>query len=91
MRGAVRRGRRQPAGAGADGEELDRLRPGHGLHAADLPRYGAPPAPRDGRVVDWARHAPAIRAEIHRGIDDADYVIALKVLRQLIRNTGGEV
>ncbi|WP_327000121.1 MarR family winged helix-turn-helix transcriptional regulator [Dactylosporangium sp. NBC_01737] len=38
-----------------------------------------------------ARHAPAIRALIHDGIDDADYVTALKVLRQLIRNTGGAV
>lgn len=36
-------------------------------------------------------HAPAIRARIHQGIDDADYVTTLKVLRQLIRNTGGSV
>jgi len=36
------------------------------------------------------RHAPAIRARIHQGIDDADYVTALKVLRQMIRNTGGD-
>jgi hypothetical protein len=35
------------------------------------------------------QHAPAIRALIHKGIDDADYVTALKVLRQLILNTGG--
>ncbi|AJC61426.1 hypothetical protein GZL_08903 [Streptomyces sp. 769] len=28
---------------------------------------------------------------IHRGIDDADYVTALKVLRQMIRNTGGSL
>ncbi|MFB8167150.1 MarR family winged helix-turn-helix transcriptional regulator [Kitasatospora purpeofusca] len=41
--------------------------------------------------VDLARNAPAIRAAIHAGIDDADYVTALKVLRQLIRNTGGTV
>jgi hypothetical protein len=39
--------------------------------------------------LDWARHAPAIRARIHDGIDDADYVSALKVLRQMIRNTAG--
>ncbi|WP_208020988.1 hypothetical protein [Verrucosispora sioxanthis] len=39
--------------------------------------------------VTVARHAPTIRAQIHKGIDDADYVTALKVLRQLIRNTGG--
>lgn len=38
-----------------------------------------------------ARHAPAIRARIHADIDDADYVTTLKVLRQLIRNTGGTV
>lgn len=36
-------------------------------------------------------HAPAIRARIHQGIDDADYVTTVKVLRQLIRNTGGPV
>ncbi|MGA5044503.1 MarR family transcriptional regulator [Streptomyces arboris] len=36
------------------------------------------------------RHAPAIRGRIHQGIDDADYVTALKVLRQMIRNTGGD-
>ncbi|GAA2068605.1 hypothetical protein GCM10009801_16980 [Streptomyces albiaxialis] len=35
------------------------------------------------------QHAPAIRDRIHAGIDDADYVTALKVLRQMIRNTGG--
>ena len=35
------------------------------------------------------RHAPAIRAAIHDGIADADYVTALKVLRRLIQNTGG--
>ncbi|MCT2589774.1 MarR family transcriptional regulator [Streptomyces sp. N2-109] len=34
-------------------------------------------------------HAPAIRDRIHQGIDDADYVTALKVLQQMIRNTGG--
>ncbi len=37
------------------------------------------------------RHAPAIRAQIHEGIDDADYVTALKVLRQMLRNTGHPV
>ncbi|GAA3126324.1 MarR family transcriptional regulator [Streptomyces echinatus] len=35
------------------------------------------------------RHAPAIRDRIHQGIDDADYVTTLKVLRQMIANTGG--
>ncbi|KDN80749.1 MarR family winged helix-turn-helix transcriptional regulator [Kitasatospora cheerisanensis] len=39
--------------------------------------------------VDFKQHAPAIRAAIHQGISDADYVTTLKVLRQLIRNTGG--
>lgn len=34
------------------------------------------------------RHAPEIRARIHQGVDDADYVTALKVLQQMIRNTG---
>ncbi|MFG1610862.1 MarR family transcriptional regulator [Actinoplanes sp. NPDC049265] len=37
----------------------------------------------------FKEHAPAIRSLIHNGIDDADYIAALKVLRQLIRNTGG--
>ncbi|WP_369148333.1 MarR family transcriptional regulator [Streptomyces sp. R44] len=41
--------------------------------------------------VDFKRHAPAIRARIHEGIDDADYVTALKVLRQMLRNTGHAV
>ncbi|MFG1914893.1 MarR family transcriptional regulator [Micromonospora sp. NPDC048898] len=35
------------------------------------------------------QHAPAIRARIHHGIDDADYVTTLKVLRQMIQNTDG--
>ncbi|GAA4061074.1 MULTISPECIES: MarR family winged helix-turn-helix transcriptional regulator [Actinomadura] len=39
--------------------------------------------------VDFKRHAPAIRERIHQGIDDADYVTALKVLQQMIRNVGG--
>ncbi|WP_217238474.1 MarR family transcriptional regulator [Streptomyces sp. AC555_RSS877] len=37
------------------------------------------------------QHAPAIRDQIHRGIDDADYVTTLKVLQQMIRNTGSTV
>ncbi len=37
------------------------------------------------------QHAPAIRAHIHQGIDDADYVTTLKVLQQMIRNTGSTV
>ncbi|MGW5785846.1 MarR family transcriptional regulator [Streptomyces sp. NPDC003757] len=39
--------------------------------------------------VDLARNAPAIRAALHEGIDDADYVTTLKVLQRLIRNAGG--
>lgn len=39
--------------------------------------------------VSLKAHAPAIRARIHRGIDDADYVTALKVLRRMIENVGG--
>jgi hypothetical protein len=42
----------------------------------------------DRARADFKRHAPAIRDRIHQGIDDADYVIALKVLQQMIRNTG---
>ncbi|WP_416968859.1 MarR family winged helix-turn-helix transcriptional regulator [Streptomyces sp. 4F14] len=34
------------------------------------------------------RHAPAIREEMHEGIDDADYVTTVKVLRRLILNSG---
>ncbi|KAB1138104.1 MarR family transcriptional regulator [Micromonospora sp. DT46] len=45
-------------------------------------------AGEDARV-SLKQHAPAIRARIHKGIDDADYVATLKVLRQLILNTGG--
>ncbi|MFJ6351487.1 MarR family transcriptional regulator [Streptomyces sp. NPDC092046] len=41
--------------------------------------------------VDLARNAPAIRAALHEGIDDADYVTTMKVLQRLIRNAGGPV
>ncbi|MGW0189171.1 MarR family transcriptional regulator [Streptomyces sp. NPDC003362] len=37
--------------------------------------------------VDLKQHAPAIRARIHEGVDDADYVTALKVLQRMIHNT----
>ncbi|WP_030668931.1 MarR family winged helix-turn-helix transcriptional regulator [Streptomyces sp. NRRL B-1347] len=40
--------------------------------------------------VDLKRNAPAIRAALHQGIDDADYVTTVKVLQQLIRNAGGK-
>ncbi|MDX3522677.1 MarR family transcriptional regulator [Streptomyces scabiei] len=41
--------------------------------------------------VDLARNAPSIRAALHEGIDDADYVTTVKVLQRLIRNAGGTV
>ncbi|OXM58081.1 transposase [Amycolatopsis thailandensis] len=41
--------------------------------------------------VDLARNAPAIRAALHDGIDDTDYVTTVKVLQRLIRNAGGMV
>lgn len=46
------------------------------------------PAGEEARVSTGA-HAPAWRAAIHEGIDDADYVTTLKVLRRMIRNVGG--
>ncbi|BCJ39641.1 hypothetical protein GCM10010168_79040 [Actinoplanes ianthinogenes] len=39
--------------------------------------------------VRFQGHAPEIRARIHDGVDDADYLVALKVLRRMIENTGG--
>ncbi|AZM92676.1 MULTISPECIES: MarR family winged helix-turn-helix transcriptional regulator [Streptomyces] len=39
--------------------------------------------------VDFSRNGPAIRAALHEGIDEADYVTTVRVLRQLIRNAGG--
>ncbi|MFG3510299.1 MarR family transcriptional regulator [Streptomyces sp. NPDC047821] len=41
--------------------------------------------------VDLARNAPAIRAALHEGIDEADYVTTVKVLQRLIRNAGRTV
>ncbi|MGW0916545.1 MarR family transcriptional regulator [Streptomyces sp. NPDC002784] len=43
----------------------------------------------DQARVDLARNAPAIRAALHEGIDDADYVTTVRVLQRLIRNAGG--
>ncbi|MEV5315142.1 MarR family transcriptional regulator [Streptomyces sp. NPDC052610] len=37
--------------------------------------------------IDLKQHAPAIRARIHEGVDDADYVTAMKVLQRMIHNT----
>ncbi|MFF4880797.1 MULTISPECIES: MarR family winged helix-turn-helix transcriptional regulator [unclassified Micromonospora] len=45
----------------------------------------------DEARADLKKHAPAIRDRIHQGIEDTDYVTALKVLRQMIRNTDGPV
>ncbi|WP_199552271.1 MarR family transcriptional regulator [Streptomyces sp. N35] len=39
--------------------------------------------------VELRRNTPAIRGALHAGIDDADYVTTVKVLKQLIRNAGG--
>ncbi|MEV7519720.1 MarR family transcriptional regulator [Streptomyces sp. NPDC091371] len=39
--------------------------------------------------VGLKQHFPALRGAIHEGIDDADYVTTLKVLRQMILNAGG--
>jgi hypothetical protein len=47
-------------------------------------------AGEDARL-DLARNAPAIRAALHEGIEEADYVTTVKVLQQLIRNAGGVV
>jgi hypothetical protein len=41
--------------------------------------------------LDMTSHAPAIRALIHAGVDDADYAAALRVLHRLIENVGGPV
>ncbi|WP_354644148.1 MarR family transcriptional regulator [Kitasatospora camelliae] len=46
--------------------------------------------PGDEARAGLKEHAPAIREGIHRGIDDADYVTTLRVLQQMIRNTGAE-
>jgi hypothetical protein len=35
----------------------------------------------------WKAYGPEIRALIHRGIDDADYAVAVRVLKRLIANT----
>lgn len=81
----------------------DYLRPEDDLaaEAEDLLERGRLTRDGDGRLwiteagdearAALQRHAPAIRGRIHEGIDDADYVTTLKVLRQMIRNTGGTV
>ncbi|MGI5182644.1 MarR family transcriptional regulator [Dactylosporangium sp. CA-152071] len=44
------------------------------------------PAGDEARTT-FAQHAPAVRAHIHNGIPDTDYVTTVKVLQQMIRNT----
>ncbi|MFI6451939.1 MarR family transcriptional regulator [Streptosporangium amethystogenes] len=44
--------------------------------------------PGEKARTDLEQYAPAIRDRIHEGIDDADYVTTLKVLQQMLRNTG---
>ncbi|MEV0902941.1 MarR family transcriptional regulator [Actinoplanes sp. NPDC049802] len=36
--------------------------------------------------LEMKSHAPAIRARIHEGVDDADYVTTLRVLQKMISN-----
>ncbi|MFD9335784.1 hypothetical protein ACFWBF_15435 [Streptomyces sp. NPDC060028] len=43
------------------------------------------------KVGGTSRNAPAIRADLHEGIGDADCVTTMKVLQRLIRNAGGMV
>ncbi|MDL4772053.1 MULTISPECIES: MarR family winged helix-turn-helix transcriptional regulator [Thermomonosporaceae] len=45
--------------------------------------------PGDKARAGVKEHAPTIGVRIHKDIDDADYVTTLKVLKQLIQNTGG--
>ncbi|MFE1771246.1 MarR family transcriptional regulator [Streptomyces sp. NPDC059008] len=45
----------------------------------------------DQARADLKRQTPAIRDRIHQGISDTDYVTALKVLRQMIQNTGNSL
>jgi hypothetical protein len=56
------------------------------LRRDDEGRLWITPEGEEGRLA-IKRLAPEIAARIHDGIDDADYVAALKVLGQLIRNT----
>ena len=51
----------------------------------DAGRLAITPAGDEARLTVAAR-SPEIRAAIHRGIDDADYVTTLKVLQRMIRN-----
>ncbi|GGN59176.1 hypothetical protein GCM10010112_13840 [Actinoplanes lobatus] len=48
-------------------------------------RWWITPQGEEARI-GMKSHAPAIRARIHEGIDDADYVTTLRVLRKMISN-----
>ena len=43
----------------------------------------------EAALADLKKNTPAIRDRIHEGIDDADYIVTVKVLQQMIRNVGG--
>jgi hypothetical protein len=61
---------------------------GQGLLRADADgRWWITEAGEAARLAMKA-HAPAIRARIHEGIADADYVTALRVLGRMIANVG---
>jgi hypothetical protein len=46
-----------------------------------------PTADGEAARLEMKQYAPEIRAMIHAGVDDADYVKALQVLQKLIANT----
>lgn len=54
----------------------------------DEPRWSITEAGERARI-GMKERAPAIRAQIHAGIDDADYAAALRVLHRLIENVTG--
>ncbi|MBM2619833.1 winged helix-turn-helix transcriptional regulator [Actinoplanes sp. LDG1-06] len=43
----------------------------------------------EAALAELKTHTPAIRAQIHEGIDDADYATTVRVLQQMIHNVGG--
>ncbi|MET8982483.1 MarR family winged helix-turn-helix transcriptional regulator [Streptomyces sp. NPDC004539] len=76
------------------------LRPEDDLAAESETLLGKRWITRDGEERLWIteagedarleikRHAPAVRERMHEGVDDADYITTVKVLRRLIENTG---
>ncbi|WP_405827727.1 MULTISPECIES: hypothetical protein [unclassified Streptomyces] len=44
----------------------------------------------DAARADLKTHALAWRARIHEGIEDADHITTLNVLRRMMHNVGGE-